>query len=173
MMTGMPASFAVFTDGLEGGHIRRSQYDRLDTAVDGTLDNVDLFIDVALGLSAEEGNREFRSLLLKLCLGSHSASLHILPETGVAGFNDNRNLATFRGGHRSWGGSHYDHLGGGGSLYDHLRRGGSLSNDDRCCSRGSSRSGTARQNHGGSHDQAYKNDQLLFHFSFFSLQISW
>ncbi len=41
-----------FYYGLEGGHIRRGQYNRLDAAVDGALDDVDLFIDVALGLGA-------------------------------------------------------------------------------------------------------------------------
>ena len=63
MMTGMPASFASFTAGLEGGHIRGGKHNRLDAAVDGALDDVDLFVYVALGLGAEEGDRELGSLL--------------------------------------------------------------------------------------------------------------
>ncbi len=60
----------LFYGRLEGGHIRGSKYNRLDTAVDRALDDVDLFVDVALGLGAEEGDRELRSLRLKLFLGS-------------------------------------------------------------------------------------------------------
>ena len=56
------ASFlCICNSRLEGGRIRRGKYNRLNVAVDRAFYNVDLLINVALGLGAEEGDGQFRS----------------------------------------------------------------------------------------------------------------